>query len=338
MKVFYSLDEIPAEYREALVTIGNFDGVHLGHVPILNKLHTEALQEKKKSIVITFDPHPKKILRPEINPFYLINTLEEKISLIERQGIDAMVILPFSIELSYVTAEHFICNLLWDKLRIKKIFIGHDYRFGKNKVGNEAFLKDYGKKLGFEVEAINSILIDGQPVSSTRLRFLILEGKMKEASLLLGRPYNISGVVVKGRSRGSLLGFPTANIIPDKVLIPAIGVYAVFVQLEKSCRQGVLNIGFKPTFDDDEFSIEVYIIDFDGNIYDERLNILFIDRIREEVKFGRHEELIDQIKRDIDKAKVILNEYQGASFLELDLQRSCNYSTGAKENPADKRQ
>jgi riboflavin kinase/FMN adenylyltransferase len=322
MQVFKRLEDIPPEFMGAYVTIGNFDGVHRGHIPIFQRLIQEARQEKRKAVVITFDPHPKKILRPEIRPFYLITTIEEKIDLIEAQGIDAMVIVPFSLEFSKITAEEFIRRILWDKLRIKKIFIGHDYTFGTNREGNESFLKAVGKKLGFEVALINAVRIGGKTVSSTRLRLAILDGDVKTAATLLGRPYNVSGIVVRGKNRGSHLGFPTANIKPDKVLIPARGVYAVMVHFEKSQLQGVLNIGFNPTFADDELSIEVYLFDFRGDIYGERLNILFIDRIRDEVKFDGPERLIEQIKRDINQAKTILNENQKSAPLARDVQRS----------------
>lgn len=308
MKVFKELADITRGFMGAYVTIGNFDGVHRGHAPILEKLTQEASSENRKSVVITFDPHPKKILNPEIKPFYLITTIEEKISLMERQGIDAMLIIPFSLEFSRITSEEFIRQILWDKLRIRKIFIGHDYTFGKNKEGNETFLKTFGKKLGFEVAVINAVTLGVEVVSSTRLRFAILDGDVRTAAALLGRPYNISGIVVEGEKRGRLLGFPTANINSDKLLIPARGVYAVTVGLEERQYSGVLNIGVNPTFANGELSIEIYLIDFNENIYGKSLNICFIERIRDEIKFDAPEKLIGQIKRDVDQAKAILTE------------------------------
>jgi riboflavin kinase / FMN adenylyltransferase len=309
MQVFRDLGNIPPEFMGSYVTIGNFDGVHRGHIPIFQKLTREAHRENRNAVVITFDPHPKKVLRPEIRPFYLITTIEEKISLTEKQGIDAMVIIPFSLEFSRITAEEFVRGILWDKLRIKKIFIGHDYTFGKNREGNENFLKAFGKNLGFEVAIIKAFRISDKTVSSTQLRLAILDGDVGTAAILLGRPYNVSGIVVHGKSRGSHLGFPTANIKPDKVLIPARGVYAVMVNLNESQYPGVLNIGFNPTFSDDELSIEVFLFDFSGNIYGEKLNILFIERIRDEIKFDGPEKLIEQIKQDINQAKAILKSY-----------------------------
>jgi len=309
MKVIKDLNDIPHEFQDAFVTIGNFDGVHRGHIPIFEKLIDEAHRENRKAVVITFDPHPKKILHPHIKPFYLITSPDEKIKILEDSGIDGLILIPFDLEFSKITAESFVNDILWGKLHIRKIFIGHDYTFGKNKVGNKAFLADFGEKLGFEVETINAVKLGDEPISSTRLRYAILNGNVKLAARLLGRPYNVSGVVVPGKSRGSVLGIPTANIKPDKELLPAHGVYAVIVDLEGNRHQGVLNIGFNPTFSDNELSVEVYLLDFTGNIYGEKLNVLFVDRLRDEVKFDTPELLVEQVKKDIDQARDILKPH-----------------------------
>ena len=309
MKVIKDLNDIPHEFRDAFVTIGNFDGVHRGHIPIFEKLIDEAHRENRKAVVITFDPHPKKILHPHIKPFYLITSPDEKIKILEDSGIDGLILIPFDLEFSKITAESFVNDILWGKLHIRKIFIGHDYTFGKNKVGNKAFLADFGEKLGFEVETINAVKLGDEPISSTRLRYAILNGNVKLAARLLGRPYNVSGVVIPGKSRGSVLGIPTANIKPDKELLPAHGVYAVIVDLEGNRNQGVLNIGFNPTFSDNELSVEVYLLDFTGNIYGEKLNVLFVDRLRDEVKFDTPELLVEQVKKDIDQARDILKPH-----------------------------
>ena len=309
MKVIRSLEQIPGEFRDAFVTIGNFDGVHLGHVPILKKLIEEAHKENRKAVVITFDPHPKKVLRPDIRPFYLITSIEEKIKLLEVIGVDGLILIPFDLNFSKMTAEAFVCEILWDKLHIRKIFVGHDYSFGKSKTGNKIFLAEFGKKLGFEVDIINAIKLDEETISSTRLRHLILDGDVKTAAKVLGRPYNVSGIVVPGKKRGSILGIPTANIKPEKELIPAQGVYAVIAHLEKDRHQGVLNIGFNPTFSDTELSVEVYLLDFSGDIYGKKVDVLFIERIRDEVKFENSEQLVKQIRKDIDEARAILKPY-----------------------------
>jgi riboflavin kinase/FMN adenylyltransferase len=217
------------------------------------------------------------------------------------------MLIPFSLVFSKMTAKEFICSVLWDKLRIKKIFIGHDYTFGKGKEGNETYLAAFGEKLGFQVEVINAFKVGDTVISSTLTRNMILEGSVKKAAAFLGRPYSLSGTVIKGHHRGRSLGFPTANIKPDKVLVPGRGIYAVRVHLEGKTYQGVLNIGFNPTFSDEALSVEVYILDFDGDLYGKCLEILFVDRIRDEIKFDRPAKLIEQIKRDVEKARVILD-------------------------------
>ena len=309
MKVVRGLEDIPQEFRDAYVTIGNFDGVHLGHIPILKKIIEEAHGENRKALVITFDPHPKKVLHPDIKPFYLITTLEEKIQLLEDVGIDGVILIPFSLEFSKISAEAFVNQILWYTLRIRKIFVGHDYSFGKNKVGNATFLANKGKKFGFEVEVFSAVKFGDETISSTRLRYAILNGNVKMAMRLLGRPYDVSGTVIQGKHRGTTLGIPTANINPEKELIPIEGVYAVIVQLENNRYKGVLNIGLNPTFSDNERSIEVYILDFSENIYGKSVKVFFIDRIRDEVKFDTPEQLVGQIKKDVEQALVILNPY-----------------------------
>jgi len=309
MKVIRGLEDIPQEFKDAYVTIGNFDGVHLGHIPILKKIIEEAHGENRKALVITFDPHPKKVLHPDIKPFYLITTLEEKIQLLEDVGIDGVILIPFSLEFSKISAEAFVNQILWYTLRIRKIFVGHDYSFGKNKVGNATFLANKGKKFGFEVEVFSAVKFGDETISSTRLRYAILNGNVKMAMRLLGRPYDVSGTVIPGKHRGTALGIPTANINPEKELIPTEGVYAVIVQLADNRYKGVLNIGLNPTFSDNERSIEVYILDFSENIYGKRVKVFFIDRIRDEVKFDTPEQLVGQIKKDIEQALVILNPY-----------------------------
>jgi riboflavin kinase/FMN adenylyltransferase len=306
MKIIKGVNEITRDLRDSIVTIGNFDGVHLAHQEIFKRVVIEADNENRKSIVITFDPHPKKVLHPERRPFLLITSLDEKLKLIADMGIDAVVLLKFSLELAKMTAAEFVKNILWDRLHIKKIFIGHDYSFGRGKEGNEEYLKSSGNRLGFEVEVINAIKADGIPVSSTRTRNAILDGNVKLAARLLGRPYNLGGTVIKGYQRGAGIGFPTANIETDKVLIPDRGVYAVIAEIEGIGHPSVVNIGFNPTFGNDKISVETHVLDFKGNITGKSLNLLFIDRIRDERKFESVERLAGQIKKDIGQAKEIL--------------------------------
>ncbi|MBU1744171.1 MAG: bifunctional riboflavin kinase/FAD synthetase [Proteobacteria bacterium] len=306
MDVIRGSEKIPARMQRAVVTIGNFDGVHLGHRFIFRRLVEEARREGSQALVISFEPHPKMVLHPERRPFYLITSPEEKIRLLAEMGIDALILIPFSLDYARTTAEAFVREILWERLRILKILIGHDYTFGRGKEGNEAFLAEAGRRLGFVVEVMNAFCIGDTVISSTKIRNALLAGEVGFAATLLGRPYNLSGRVVSGNRRGSDLGFPTANIAPDKELVPARGVYAVRCLLEGESHDGVLNIGFNPTFADDKLSIELHIFDFHRNIYGRILDIHFIERIRDEVRFTSPELLIAQIDRDIARAREIL--------------------------------
>jgi riboflavin kinase / FMN adenylyltransferase len=307
MHVIHGMEEIPADLKEVFVTIGNFDGIHLGHRYIFARMIEEARQAGRKTVVISFDPHPKMVLHPDKRPFYLISSSEEKIRLLGEIGIDAYIILPFSLEYAQTTAEEFVRGVLWEKLRVKKVIIGHDYTFGRGKKGNEAFIAEEGRRLGFAVEAMNAFRIGDEIVSSTKIREAILRGDVHFAAMLLGRPYNISGRVVPGDRRGLELGFPTANVEANKELLPLRGVYAVCCLLRRQTLDGVLNIGFNPTFAGGRLSIEVHIFDFHENIYGEALDVLFIERIRDEVRFAGPEELIVQIGKDVSRARELLS-------------------------------
>ena len=309
MEVIKDHEAIPAGLQGAYITIGNFDGVHLGHRYIFRKLTDEARGAGRKSVVLTFDPHPKMIIHPDRKPFYLITTLEEKIDLLREQGLDALVLIPFTLEFAATSAEEFVRRILWDKLRIGKILIGHDYTFGRGKEGNEAFLAAMGEELGFVVEVMNAFTRGDVIISSTRVRNAILSGDVKSAAAFLGRPYNLAGVVVEGLRRGTGLGFPTANVEPEKVLVPPDGVYAALVNLEGKRHHAVLNIGRNPTFGNSERTVEVFLLDFQERIYGKGVEILFIEKLRDEVKFAGPEELVAQIKRDVAVARQILAPY-----------------------------
>ena len=306
MKIIRNIDNIPEDLTGAIVTIGNFDGIHLGHREIFRKLVRAAGEKNKKSVVITFDPHPQKIIHPERRPFFLLTPLNEKLSLIKSCGVDAVILLTFSIEFAGITAERFVEDILWKKLRLSKLLVGYDYAFGKGKGGNAKFLKASGRRIGFQVEVMGAVKTGGVISSSTGIRLAILDGNVKLASEMLGRPYGVTGSVVKGYRRGTEIGYPTANIKSEKV-IPATGVYAIIARLEGVRHPGVINIGYNPTFGNEEISTEVHLLDFEGNIYGKDITILFIDRLRDETKFESSEELALQIKRDIERAREILS-------------------------------
>jgi riboflavin kinase/FMN adenylyltransferase len=307
MHVYRDINKVAPEFKDAIITIGNFDGIHIGHRQIMTRLVSEARQKNRKAVVMTFDPHPKMVLHPDYKPFYLITTVEEKVNLLEELGVDAIIFIPFSREFARMSAESFVRDLLWEKLQVHKIFIGHNYRFGNDKKGNDEYLKAFGKTLGFDVEVISAVTVDGMDVSSTRTRDAILVGWVKEAAKMLGRPYNLRGMVVAGYRRGEGLGFPTANIEPEKVLVPLRGVYAVNAEIDGGLYQGVLNIGFNPTFGNDKLSIEMHILDFNKDIYGKTVNVLFVDRIRDEVKFTGPDALIAQIEQDVSRARELLS-------------------------------
>ena len=305
MKLIGNVADITTELQGSIITIGNFDGIHLGHQKIFNRVVAESGQQGRKSVVITFDPHPKKVIHPERRPFFILAPVEEKLSLIEEAGIDTTILIPFSQEFSRTTAEEFVTDILWKRLRIKKVVIGYDYKFGKDKGGNADFLRNYGTKLGFQVEEIAAIKMGDVIVSSTNIRLSILTGDITMASKMLGRPYNVRGVVTRGYRRGTEIGYPTANIESEKV-IPATGVYAIIAELDGERHQGVINIGYCPTFGDEEITAEVHLLDFKGDIYGKEMEVFFIDRIRDELKFERPEKLVEQIQRDITRARTIL--------------------------------
>lgn len=306
MKIFDGIENITGDFRGAFVTIGNFDGVHLSHQHICRKLAAEANKSGQKSLVITFDPHPKMILHPNIRPFYLITTRSEKIALLEGCGVDATVIIPFDLNYSKITAEEFVHDFLWKKLAITKIIIGHDYVFGQARQGNDAYLKTQGRKLGFSVEVITAFKIDQEIVSSTLIRNCILSGDIPGATRLLGRFYNVAGTVVSGAGRGTGLGYPTANIEPEKELLPPSGIYAAFVTVDGNRYMGALNIGAKPTFEDYTSTLEVFLLDYEGDLRGKKLNVLFVEKLRDIVKFDGPESLKRQIAADVENTKEIL--------------------------------
>ncbi|MDZ7830582.1 MAG: bifunctional riboflavin kinase/FAD synthetase [Desulfobacterales bacterium] len=311
MELITDLDEIKAPYPNAVITIGNFDGVHKGHQAILHQVIEHAETINGTSVAITFEPHPMKVLSSNGSP-PLITLYEQKIELIEQTGIDVLVCIPFNREFAAITAETFVEDLLIQKIGMKAIVIGKDYKFGINREGSVAFLQQRADQYGIEVIVADWIPISHQyleRISSTRVREIVTEGRVEDARHLLGRYYQIRGEVVTGRQRGGpMLGFPTANIKLIDELCPKTGVYAVIVEWRKTKYKGVANIGYAPTFDDHLFTVEVYIFDFKQNIYGEAIRVNFIRRIRDEKKFAGIDELHDQISKDCDHARQILSD------------------------------
>ena len=314
MQVIRSIEKIEA--KNTVITIGNFDGVHVGHQKIFDYVKRKANQIKGKSVVITFHPHPIKVLFQD-HPLKLITTTEDKIKLIKKYEIDTTVLIPFTYEFSQIKAEDFVREILVKKLNAQWVVIGYDYKFGKDRKGDKDLLKKLALSYGFKVTVLKAYKRKGKILSSTAVRQALTEGNIKEANLLLGRAYHIEGEVIKGCGRGSsVLGYPTANITPIQEIIPKEGVYAVKVNIPHLSKiyKGVANIGRKPTFDNQPVSYEVHILDFNGNLLGKHIRIHFISRLRDEKKFSSSLELKQQIKRDIDEAKKILSKNRTKLF------------------------
>ncbi len=310
MELIENIDQIKHPFKNAVVTIGNFDGVHKGHQSLLGQIIEKADQINGTSVAMTFEPHPLKALGIKTPP--LITRIDQKIELIKKSCIDILLCLPFDRKFADITAMDFIEKLLVNKIGMKAIIIGADYSFGKNRAGNIEMLKSEGKRLGFETIVCPWINDTGhikERISSTRIRDIVMDGNVDQALKYLGRYYQIRGKVIKGRERGgSQLGFPTANIKLHDELCPKIGVYAVTVETEKGNFPGVANIGFSPTFGDQMFTIEVHILDFDNDLYDTRIRVNMVERLRDEQKFSSIKELSKQIKTDIQIARDILKK------------------------------
>jgi len=309
MQLIESLDEI-TPFGEAVITIGNFDGVHIGHQALFRTVIETAAAMEGVSVAMTFEPHPIRVLQKKYFP--LITLFEQKRELIEKSGIDALICVPFTMDFARITAEQFVADLLVEKIGMRAIVVGHDYTFGRDRQGDITFLTDRAEALNYEVIVTDWIQDNDQEpnrISSTRVRALVRTGQMQKARKMLGRWYQIRGKVTPGRNRGGeLLGFPTANINLQDELAPQNGVYAVWVEVGDERRMGVANIGFSPTFDDHVFTVEVHLLDFDGNLYGKQIRVNFVKRIRGEIRFDSLEALSAKIAEDIVVGKALLKE------------------------------
>ncbi len=311
MIVINDFTQIREPLKNPVLTIGNFDGVHKGHSALFDRVKAIAKKIDGTSVVMTFNPHPIKVMKPGNGP-PLITPFRQKMSLIADAGIDVIIAIPFNPEFARISAKDFIREILVNRIGVKEIVVGYDYSFGKGRSGNIKLLRAMGKELGYKVHVVEPVHLNDTLVSSTSVRNLVKEGNLKEAKRLLGRDYRISGTVKKGMGRGgSALGFPTANLLPEDELIPKKGVYAVLVYIERKKYQGVCNIGNNPTFGGVSLSIETHILDYSGDLLGREITIVFIHRLREEKTFSGIKELTDQITEDIKKARKLLNLYEG---------------------------
>lgn len=315
MDIIESTEALNSLNGSSVVTLGNFDGVHLGHRELFRQTVSRARQYNAKSVVYTFEPHPLKVLAPDSAP-QLLNTFAEKERLISASHVDLLIREPFTSELAALSAEEFIRRTLVEILRVRHLVVGYDYAFGRGREGDGAFLKEQGNRFGFGVDVLQPLGADGQPYSSTRIRKLISSGDVRGVVDLLGRHYTFEGMVVPGEQRGRELGFPTANLVTEKEQLPATGVYAVKVRHREQEYGGVVNIGHRPTFGDGEVTIEVHLLDFTGSLYGETLRLYFIEGLRPEQSFSGPEELKKAIAMDVLRSRQLLDSTRVIQYRE----------------------
>lgn len=309
MRIITGLEIFNKNFDKSVVTIGNFDGVHLGHVELFRRLKASSHSHNLPSVAVTFEPHPLKVLAPESAPG-LITTFEQKVALISDAGVDCLAVVPFTIEMSQMTAESFVTKVLCESLGMRHLIIGHDYAFGRGREGNYETLERLGLELGFTLEDLEPVG-DGEMVfSSTLVRSRMITGDMAAVSKILGRYHMISGTVVHGREIGHSIGFPTANISTRNELIPPDGVYAVVVLVDGRLVKGACDIGINPTFEGGQRTVEVFLLDFSGQIYGSEIAVYFVHRLRDVKKFPGVAELVKAIKNDVETTRTILDQVQ----------------------------
>jgi len=306
MEIIQKAKDFGRSFKNPVLTLGNFDGVHRGHQRIFQRVREKAKEIGGESIAYTFEPHPVQMLKPEREPFLLL-PVAEKLRLIGETGIDVIVCAPFTKEFASLSAEEFVRHVLQEQIRVRQVFVGQNTTFGRGREGSVSLLKEFGQHFGFSVETVGAVEVGGSEISSSRIRKLIRQGDIRGAADLLGRYPVLIGEVIHGHGRGSKkLGFPTANLNTPAVLHPKPGIYAVWAVHEGQRYPAVANLGWNPTFQDWKFSIEAHILDFDRDIYGQVLRVEFVERLRDEVTFHGPEELITQIKKDIEQARKIL--------------------------------
>lgn len=310
--VMFCAKELGARVREAFpaaagscVTIGNFDGVHIGHQALLARARHKADQAGRPLVAVTFDPHPLELLAPDLAPPRLTDTAL-RLRLLQAAGVDATLLLPFTKELAAMPPEDFVAQLLMRELGMRDLLIGYDFSLGKGRSGTGQVLHALGQKLGFDCERFGPVLLGGEPVSSTRVRQAIRQGDMQEATALLGRPHGVHGPVVTGFRRGHTLGFPTANLAPPPIQLPPPGVYATWARLGIERFPAVTNIGNNPTFGGSPLTIEAHLLDFARDLYGQDLQLDFVQRLRGQITFDGPETLIRQIQDDIRLGRDVL--------------------------------
>ncbi|MCO6512659.1 MAG: bifunctional riboflavin kinase/FAD synthetase [Aridibacter famidurans] len=316
MQIFHGTENASIA-RPSVLTLGVFDGLHLGHQAIMRTVVDRASSAEAVPTVITFDPHPRAVLHPESAP-PLLQTLDQRLSNFNVLGIEQAIVIRFTSEFADQEAEEFLRDIVHERLQAKEIYLGHGFAFGKGRRGDIELLRKMSSELGFTADEVPEVRLRGIRISSSRIRELLREGKVNLARRMLGRPYGIEGVIIRGDRRGHTIGFPTANLKPENRVVPKYGVYATATLIEGVWKKGVTNIGVRPTFESDsEPSIETHIFDFDGDLYGSVLRVRFLHRIRPEKKFSGIDELKAQIERDVETAKRFFSRKGVESSLEL---------------------
>lgn len=308
MKIHYYTKNFDA-LKDTVLTVGSFDGLHLGHAEILDKMVSEAKRKGLQTCLITFNPHPREILKKS-GSIDLLTSKKQKIDLLEKAGLEHLVVVPFNIEFANISASEYVEQFLVPRFHPRVIIIGHDHRFGKDQKGDVSLLRNIGSKWGFEVEEMKPKCIEGEIISSTKIRKLLKAGDVQKAQSMLGRPFEISGKVIHGQKLGRSLGFPTANLLleDEKQILPKLGIYAVKAKINHSTFGGMLYIGYRPTVTDTRaLSIEVHLFNFDQNIYDRIISLSFIGFIREDEHFEKLDDLKSRMALDRESALKILS-------------------------------
>ncbi len=301
MKIFHGTDNAGIS-RGTILTLGVFDGLHLGHQMIMQKVVERAKATNSVPTVITFDPHPRAVLYPENAP-PLLQTLDQRLANFEVLGIEQAIVIRFDKEFAEIDAETFLRDIVYDRLQAREVYLGRGFFFGKNRGGNIDLLRRMSAELGFFADEVAEVCLRGQRISSSKIRELLKEGKVNLVRRMLGRPYGVEGQIIRGLQRGRTIGFPTANLYPSNRVIPKYGVYATANLIDGVWRRSITNVGVRPTFEGDkEPSIESYIFDFDGDLYGDVLRVRFLYRIRDERKFSGIDELKTQIQKDTRRA------------------------------------
>ncbi len=302
MKIFHGTENANI-LRPTVVTLGVFDGLHLGHQRIMETVVERAAAVGAVPTTITFDPHPRSVLHPESAP-PLLQTLDQRLANLEVLGIEQAIVIPFTAEFSRQPAEDFLADIIRDRLHAKEVYLGKGFAFGRNRGGTIDLLREKSIELGFVADEVGEVQLRGRRISSSKIRKLLDSGHVNLARRMLGRPYGVEGVIIRGNRRGHTIGFPTANLKPHNRVIPRYGVYATATLIDGTWRKSITNIGVRPTFESDaEPSIETYIFDFDGDLYGDVLRVRFLHRIRDEKKFSGLDELKAQIEKDSNRAR-----------------------------------